>query len=96
MTSEYYYPQLTRITITYDKSNRLLTMYQDGKKLVNKTYQEEVIRYKKSMVLYWYRETEEKKTEKVFVDSLMILPIGTNHYNKTKYKNYTNHKDLVI
>ena len=31
ITSGYDYPKLTRISITYDKSNRLLTMYQDGK-----------------------------------------------------------------
>ena len=37
ITSEYSYPKLTRITVTYDKSNRLLTMYQDGKEVGHKT-----------------------------------------------------------
>jgi len=30
ITSKYSYPQYTNITITYDRSNRTLTMYQDG------------------------------------------------------------------
>jgi hypothetical protein len=36
ITSEYSYPKLTRITVTYDKSTRLLTMYQDGVELGSK------------------------------------------------------------
>ena len=36
ITSDYDYPKLTRISVTYDKSNRLLTMYQDGKEVGNK------------------------------------------------------------
>ena len=37
VTSEYSYPKLTKITVTYDKSNRLLTMYQDGIEVGKKT-----------------------------------------------------------
>ena len=37
VTSEYSYPKLTKITATYDKSNRLLTMYQDGIEVGKKT-----------------------------------------------------------
>ena len=40
-------------------------------------------------------QLNETKTKKVFVDSLMTLHIGPNHYNQMKLKNYTNHKDLV-
>ena len=36
ITSDYSYPRLTKITVTYDKSNRRLKMYQDGKLVGNK------------------------------------------------------------
>ena len=47
ITSDYDYPKLTRISITYDKSNRLLTMYQDGKEVGNKTISRKLLDTKK-------------------------------------------------
>ena len=47
ITSEYSYPKLTRITVTYDKSNRLLTMYQDGKEVGNKIVSRKLLDTKK-------------------------------------------------
>ena len=37
ITSDYSYPRLTKITVTYSKSNRMLKMYQDGKLVGKKT-----------------------------------------------------------
>ena len=37
ITSNYSYPRLTKITVTYSKSNRMLKMYQDGKLVGKKT-----------------------------------------------------------
>ena len=47
ITSDYDYPKLTRITVTYDKSNRLLTMYQDGKEVGNKIVSRKLLDTKK-------------------------------------------------
>ena len=37
ITSDYSYPRLTKITVTYSKSNRMLKLYQDGKLVGKKT-----------------------------------------------------------
>ena len=47
ITSDYDYPKLTRISVTYDKSNRLLTMYQDGKEVGNKIVSRKLLDTKK-------------------------------------------------
>jgi len=47
ITSEYSYPKLTQITITYNKDDRLLTMYQDGQEVGNKKVVRKVLDTKK-------------------------------------------------
>jgi len=59
ITSDYDYPKLTRISITYDKSNRLLTMYQDGKKVGNKTISRKLLDTKKEKFYIGIADTRD-------------------------------------
>ena len=59
ITSGYDYPKLTRITVTYDKSNRLLTMYQDGKDIGSKTISRKLLDTKKEKFYIGIADTRD-------------------------------------
>jgi len=48
ITSKYSYPQYTNITISYDRSNRNLSMYQDGKLIEEQTIRRSFLDTKKA------------------------------------------------
>jgi len=59
ITSGYDYPKLTRISVTYDKSNRLLTMYQDGKEVGYKIISRKLLNTKKEKFYIGIADTRE-------------------------------------
>ena len=52
--------------LTYDQSNRLLTMYQDGKEVGKKTIARKLLDTKRKEFLYWNRNTKQKRRPKKF------------------------------
>ena len=50
ITSKYSYPNIQNITITYDRHEKYLCMYQDGEKGRRTYIKKKIFRYKKSLV----------------------------------------------
>ncbi len=66
ITSEYSYPKLTRITITYNKDDRLLTMYQDGNDIGSKTIPRKLLNTKKKKFFIGVGATDRDEDIKSF------------------------------
>ena len=66
ITSNYSYPRLTKITITYDKSNRILKMYQDGELVGKKTVTRKLYASKQSEFLIGIASVEREDDIKSF------------------------------
>jgi hypothetical protein len=67
ITSEYSYPRLTRITVTYDQSNRLLTMYQDGQQVGTKTISRKLLNTKQQNFYIGIATPNRKEDQKSFI-----------------------------
>ena len=67
ITSEYSYPKLTRISVTYDQSNRLLTMYQDGKEVGKKTIARKLLDTKEKNFYIGIATPNRKEDQKSFI-----------------------------
>ena len=66
ITSDYSYPRLTKITITYEKSNRMLKMYQDGELVGKKTVTRKLYASKQSEFLIGIASVEREDDRKSF------------------------------
>ena len=82
ITSKYDYPKLTRISVTYDKSNRLLTMYQDGKEIGNKVISRKLLDTKRKKFFIGIADTRDndRKSFRGFVSDFA-------YWNKALQKN---------
>ena len=66
ITSDYSYPRLTKITITYEKSNRMLKMYQDGELVGKKTVTRKLYASKQGEFLIGIASVEREDDRKSF------------------------------
>ena len=83
ITSGYDYPKLTRISVTYDKSNRLLTMYQDGKEVGNKIVSRKLLDTKKQHFYIGIATPNRKEDQKSFIGFVSDFA----YWNKALQKN---------
>ena len=83
ITSEYSYPHLTRITVTYDKSNRLLTMYQDGQEVGKKTIARKLLDTKEKNFYIGIATPNRKEDQKSFIGFVSDFA----YWNKALQKN---------
>ena len=66
IVSQYHYPKLTRITITYNREDRLLIMYQDGEEVGRKTISRKLLNTKKEKFLLGMASLDRDDDRKSF------------------------------
>ena len=83
ITSKYSFPKLTRITATYDQSNRLVTMYQDGVEVGKKTVSRKLLDTKQKKFYIGIGAIDRENDQKSFVGFVSDFA----YWDKTLQKN---------
>ena len=88
ITSEYSYPKLTRITVTYDKSNRTLTMYQDGEEVGSKMIPRKLLDTKKQHFYIGIATPNRKEDQKSFIGYVSDFAYWDKALQKNEVKEF--------
>jgi len=110
ITSKYSYPQYTNITISYDRSNRNLSMYQDGKLVEDKVIRRSFLDTKKAWFYIGIGDNREndRKSFRGFINefaywnsSLQLNEVQQIHTSQgfsllNNYEQYNSSENLKI
>ena len=88
ITSEYSYPKLTRITVTYDKSNRTLTMYQDGEEVGSKMIARKLLDTKQKHFYIGIATPNRKEDQKSFIGFVSDFAYWDKALQKNEVKEF--------